>query len=101
MQLFVGTWYHKFNDSWHMVPNANGAYCAPGQQTCFAPEWTTVNYLQKQFSKKDYISIRNEFLDDAKGQRTGFKTWQIKYRSEVAFSALLDLAVVPRSKTSL
>jgi hypothetical protein len=44
------------------VPNANGAYCAPGQQTCFAPEWTTVYYLQKQFSKKDYISIRNELL---------------------------------------
>jgi hypothetical protein len=47
------------------------------------------------------ISIRNEFLDDAKGQRTEFKTWQIEYRSEVAFSALLDLAMVPRSKTSL
>jgi hypothetical protein len=87
VQLFVGTWYHKFNDFWHMVPNANGAYCAPGQQTCFAPEWTTVNYLQKQFSKKDYVSIRNEFLDDAKGHRTGFKTWQIPERGGVFCSA--------------
>jgi len=51
----------------------------PGQQTCFAPEWAAVNYLQKQFSKKDYISIRNEFLDDAKGQRTGFKTWYTEH----------------------
>jgi hypothetical protein len=48
---------------------------SPGQQQCFAPVWAGVNYLQKQFSKKDYISIRNEFLDDAKGQRTGYKTW--------------------------
>ena len=47
---------------------------SPGQQQCFAPVWAEGNYLQKQFSKKDYISLRNEFLDDAKGQRTGFKT---------------------------
>jgi len=100
VQLYVNTWYHKFNDSWHMAtegyyeyqrdvpsifgslptePNANGAYCALGQQRCFAPAWAAVNYLQKQFSKKDYISIRNEFLDDSKGQRTGFKTWYTEH----------------------
>jgi len=61
------------------VPNADGAYCAPGQQKCFAPEWATVNYLQKEFSKKNYISIGNEFLDDSKGQRTGFKTWYTEH----------------------
>jgi hypothetical protein len=100
VQLYVNTWYHKFNDSCHMAtegyyeyqrdvpsifgslptePNANGAYCALGQQRCFAPAWAAVNYLQKQFSKKDYISIRNEFLDDSKGQRTGFKTWYTEH----------------------
>ena len=61
------------------VPNANGAYCAPGQQECFAGVWSAVNYLQKQFSRKDYISIRNEFLDDQKGQRTGYKTWYTEH----------------------
>jgi hypothetical protein len=30
--------------------------------------------VEKQFSKHDYLTIRNEFFDDAKGQRTGFKT---------------------------
>ncbi|HSY11349.1 MAG TPA: outer membrane beta-barrel protein [Verrucomicrobiae bacterium] len=95
VQLFVTTWYHKFNPSWHMAteayyeyerdvpsifgpippqPNANGAYCAPGQIQCFAPEWAIVNYLQKEFSTHNYISIRNEVFDDSKGQRTGYKT---------------------------
>jgi hypothetical protein len=33
------------------------------------------NYFQKEFSKTDYISIRNDFLDDLRGQRTGYKTF--------------------------
>jgi Putative beta-barrel porin-2, OmpL-like. bbp2 len=95
VQLFVTTWYHKFNPSWHMAteayyeyerdvpsingpikpePNTNGAYCSLGQIVCFAPEWAIVNYLQKEFSPHNYISIRNEVFDDSKGQRTGYKT---------------------------
>jgi len=95
VQLFVNTWYHKFNDSWHMAsegyyeyerdvpsvsgtlpvePNTNGAVCPPGQTRCFAGEWAVVNYLQKEFSKSSYMSVRNEVLDDARGPRTGFKT---------------------------
>jgi hypothetical protein len=56
-------------------PNANGAYCAAGEIRCFAPEWAAVNYLHKEFSKSNYISIRNDFLDDLRGQRTGYKTF--------------------------
>jgi len=33
-----------------------------------------VNYLQREFSKKNYISIRNDVLADLKAQHTGFKT---------------------------
>jgi hypothetical protein len=33
-----------------------------------------VNYVERQFGKHDYLSIRNEWLDDMRGQRTGFKT---------------------------
>ena len=94
LQMFDNTWYHKFNASWHMateawymyqrdVPSifgpiapekgANGAYCAPGEIRCFAPEWAAVNYLEKQLSPKDYLSFRTDFLDDIKGQRTGYK----------------------------
>jgi hypothetical protein len=39
-----------------------------------APEWAAVNYVERQLSAKNYISIRSDFLDDMKGQRTGFKT---------------------------
>jgi hypothetical protein len=99
VQFFVNTWYHKFNKSWHMAtetwymyqrrvpsvtpglanalptePNANGALCSPGQLQCFAPEWAAVNYLQKEFSTRNYISLRTDFLNDLRGQRTGFKT---------------------------
>jgi hypothetical protein len=93
------TWYHKINGSWHtateswyqyekqtpnvlnpgaaslLETNANGAFCATAAQlSCFAPEWAVVNYLERQFSKRDYLTIRNEYMDDMRGQRTGFKT---------------------------
>jgi hypothetical protein len=95
IQMFDTTWYHKFNATWHMateawymyerdVPNVagslpvelgtHGAFCSSGLQRCFAPEWAAVNYVEKQLSDKNYVSIRTDFLDDLKGQRTGFKT---------------------------
>lgn len=100
VQAYYATWYHKFRDSswhtatesWYMweknVPNvqnpeaarllitgANGAVCtSPGEPTCYAPEWAVVNYVEKQFSNKDYLTIRNEYVNDIKGQRTGFRT---------------------------
>ncbi len=101
LQASYFTWYHKFskNGSWHTATetwyqyekntpnvnnplgagltevNANGAFCATTTQiTCFAPEWAIVNYVEKQLSKHDYLTIRNEYFDDLVGQRTGFKT---------------------------
>jgi hypothetical protein len=100
LQAYYVTWYHKFGDSsWHMateswymwekdVPNANnpaaaslfvnganGAICASAQDvTCYAPEWAVVNYIEKQFSVHDYLTIRNEYFDDIRGQRTGYRT---------------------------
>jgi hypothetical protein len=99
LQAYYATWYHKFNSSWHtateswymwekQVPNvnnpgaapllitgANGALCNnPGELRCYAPEWAVVNYVERQFSAKDYLSIRNEYFNDIKGQRTGFRT---------------------------
>jgi len=95
MSAFYLTWYHKINKNWHFdieswyqyerdVPSifgsipvengANGAWCAPGEQRCFAPEWAVLNYVERQFGKKDTLSIRNEYFDDIKGQRTGYAT---------------------------
>jgi|SRR5271169_1048882 len=103
LQAFYLTWYHKFNSSWHssteswyqyerntpnvnnpsassqLILNANGAVCATAQQvTCYAPEWAVVNYLEKEINKSNYLSIRNEYFDDIRGQRTGFKTRYIE-----------------------
>ena len=99
LQSFYETWYHKINKSWHTdtetwymyqrnVPNiggnvakpiptengANGAFCATGEQKCFAPEVAVVNYVEHEFNTHQYFSIRNEFVDDIKGQRTGYAT---------------------------
>ena len=99
VQHYDLTWYHKFSKSlhtateaWYMyerdVPNvagnvanpvptetgANGAFCGPGQLRCFAGDWSVVNYLEKQFTAKDFVSLRTDFLNDMRGQRTGFKT---------------------------
>ena len=95
LQQYDGTWYHKFGKSWHAateayvmyerdVPsvsgsiqpqgNTNGAMCRTGLQTCFAPEYAIVNYLNKELSTHNSISFRSDFLNDKKGQRTGINT---------------------------
>jgi len=95
LQMYDGTWYHRFGKTWHMateiysmsqrgVPSVNGtitpekgtngANCLPGEQRCFAPEWAAVNYVNKQLSPHDYLSLRTDFLNDKKGQRTGYAT---------------------------
>ncbi len=100
LTAYYATWYHKFGQSkWHMategwyqymkdtpnvnnplaasllVPNSDGAICNNlAELTCFAPEVAAVNYVTRQLSKKDSVIIRNEFMNDLKGQRTGYKT---------------------------
>ena len=99
LQAYYLTWYHKFNDNWHTateywyqwenkVPNvtnpaaasllengANGAVCNTiAELTCYAPDTAIVNYVNRQLSKKSFISLRNEFVNDMRGQRTGYKT---------------------------
>ncbi len=100
LSAYYTTWYHKFGDSkWHfdvetwyqymkdtpnvnnpaaaslLVTNSNGAYCNNATElTCFAPEWATVGYLNYQINGKNFISVRNEYMDDIRGQRTGFAT---------------------------
>ena len=98
LAAYYATWYHKINTKWHTAfeswyqyesdtpnifnsvgqtlieTNADGAWCAsPSQVTCFAPEWTMLNYTNRQFSKHNFISFRNEYFDDIRGQRTGYK----------------------------
>jgi hypothetical protein len=95
LQQYDATWYHKFSktvhmatESWYMyerdVPalggdikpelGANPAYCLTGEERCTAPEYAVVNFLQKELSAHDFLSFRSDFLDDKKGQRTGYAT---------------------------
>jgi hypothetical protein len=99
LQDYDFTWYHKFNSKWHMateawymyerdVPNvagnvanpikpelgANGAFCRAGELRCTAPEWAVVNYVNREVTSKFTFGFRSDFLDDKKGQRTGFAT---------------------------
>ncbi len=99
LQDYDGTWYHKFNAKWHMateawymyerdVPNiagnvagpvipeigANGAFCKAGMQTCTAPEYAIVNYINREVNSRLMFGFRSDLLNDKKGQRTGIAT---------------------------
>ena len=84
LQWLGGTWYHKFNDQWHIsmesyymyirnVPDVsqgygatpfayipfnrpNEAHCPTGETSCTAHVWTALFYLNYQFSPLDNIS---------------------------------------------
>ena len=98
LAAYYTTVYHKFGKSpWHvaweswyqymkdtpnlnnpaaaslLLTNSNGAYCKSATElTCFAPDWATVGYVNYQINPKNFISVRNEYVNDIKGQRTGF-----------------------------
>ena len=95
LQQYDLTWYHKLSKTWHVatetwymyqrdVPavggpiapekGTDGAYCRAGDTRCTAPEYAAVNYVQKELTPHDYLSFRSDFLNDKKGQRTGYQT---------------------------
>ena len=119
LAAYYMTWYHKFGHSkWHsawetwyqyakdtpnirnpdasslLLTNANEASCNNTTElTCFAPDWSSVVYFNRQISKTNSLTFRTEYFDDLKGQRTGFKTayssslvgWQHWIGSTVVF----------------
>jgi len=52
----------------------SGAVCNPLLVTCYSYEWAAVNYINYQFGPRDTVTWRTDYLNDARGQRTGFKT---------------------------
>jgi hypothetical protein len=56
------------------IPGANPALCQTGTQ-CWAGAYAMSLYVMYQLSDKDYVGMRSEAFDDARGQRTGFQTW--------------------------
>ena len=58
-----------------LIVGANGAQCNPLATHCFAPDYAIVNYIEHEFNNHhSSLTIRNEYVDDLKGQRTGSKT---------------------------
>jgi hypothetical protein len=137
LQDYDFTWYHKFNSKWHSateawymyerdVPNvagnvsnpvtpeigANGAFCRAGVLRCTAPEYAVVNYINREVNSKFMVGFRSDFLNDIKGQRTGFATkytentlYATKYigstimlRPEIRFDHSWDLAAYNNGK---
>lgn len=97
LQMAVATWGHKFSDRVHMNTEVYYMWqreAAIGGTAIEGPgkEWYmgtglgdiipgvasavgAVNYFQIKLSdKKDYLSIRNDMLNDPQGNRTGAKT---------------------------
>ncbi len=51
-----------------------GAQCDPSVVYCYSYAWALVNYLNYQYTVHDIFTWRTDFMNDARGQRTGFKT---------------------------
>jgi hypothetical protein len=90
LQQYVGTWTHKFNDkiystteAWYMymedakdhptkeVPFQSGSFPV---RNGYAPEWAILNYTMFRLSPGAFFTVRNEYVNDKVGSRTGFAT---------------------------
>jgi hypothetical protein len=80
---------------------------------CFAPEWATTNYVEHNFwHNTASLNIRNEVVDDIKGQRTGtpaiyeehmvgFDFWSgstITFRPELSYTKCYSKYTTPDGK---
>jgi len=57
----------------------SGAHCNPALITCYSYEWAIVNYINYQLGPRDTATWRTGYMDDATGQRTGFRTRYMEY----------------------
>jgi hypothetical protein len=96
LQVAVFNWQHRFNDRVHTMTEGYfiwqhnallGGTVINGPPKSFfeavgpgplipgiSPSVGGVNYTNFLISPTNYITVRNDFLDDIKGQRTGFAT---------------------------
>ena len=106
LQWFGGTFYHKFDEKWHVsfesyltyqkhVPDVSVGYgntafaymvnppfeahCPPGQLECTTRTYAALTYLNYKLSPLDNVSFRAEFFNDMTGQRTGVPTRYLNF----------------------
>jgi hypothetical protein len=97
LQVAIGTWGHRFSSTVHMMTEGYymwqydavvGGTCIYGPSRTFANgggcgaplpgrtwELALVNYLPIKLTDQDYLTIRNELMDDPYGERSGYATW--------------------------
>jgi hypothetical protein len=95
-----------------------GAVCQDPKSTvqssrCYAPEWAVTNYVEHNFwHNTASLNIRNEIVDDIKGQRTGtpakyeehmvgFDFWSgstITFRPELSYTKCYGTYTTPDGK---
>ena len=82
------------------------AHCQNGATQCTAQEYALLAYLNYKIDSLNNLSLRGEFYNDEKGQRTGYTTryfnqafgWQhwfspsVEIRPEIAWYHSLDQA---------
>jgi len=51
-----------------------GAQCNPTVVYCYSYEWAVLNYINYQLGPRDILVWRTDYMNDARAQRTGFKT---------------------------
>ena len=76
LQAYVLTWGHRFSRQVSILTEAYRMWerNVPGFPPGNVPEYGVVNYLNIKLSDKTFMSIRNEYYNDAQGQRTGHAT---------------------------
>lgn len=52
----------------------SGAQCDPAVAYCYSYAYAFVNYINYTIGPRDIVAFRSDYLNDARGQRTGFKT---------------------------
>ena len=90
LQQIVGAWTHKFNDkiytateAWYMYMNDAKSHPTPEVpfqsgsfpvRDGYAPEWAILNYTLFRIAPAAFLTVRNEYMNDRVGSRTGFAT---------------------------
>lgn len=112
LQMYAVTWGHRFSQRVHILteayrmyargipgygyglgstPGVAGSSPLPGT----AGEFGIVNYVNLELSARDMLSIRNEFYNDEKGQRTGYATRYSEHTVGLTHWVSQDLEIRP------
>ncbi|RDS82034.1 hypothetical protein DWU99_15290 [Dyella psychrodurans] len=110
LQMYAATWGHRFSQHFHMLTEAYRMYARgiPGFGSGGTPgvagsspfpgeagEFGIVNYLNFELSASDMVSLRNEFYNDEKGQRTGYATRYSEHTVGLTHWVSQDLEIRP------